>query len=142
MLPDRHCVNLVSSGMLILRPDRGWEKNADGGAAEGAPGAGAACGGRPTLPSSARCRDAHALPDDPAGGRWQARPTDRLDDTARTALVTGTAGPCGPRSVRSSTRASYAGPIVYIASTGHVVHSPRGGRRRAIANAHPREVGR
>src|SRR5262249_50928440 len=83
MLPDRHCVKLVSSGMLILRPDRGWEENADGGAAEGAPGAGAACGGRPTLPSSARCRDAHALPDDPAGGRWQARPTDRLDDTTQ-----------------------------------------------------------
>src|SRR6516162_1768123 len=80
MLPDRDCVKLVSSGMLLLRPDRGSERKTDGGAVEGAVGRGAARGGRPTLPSGSGCRDAHALPDGPAGGRWQAGPADRLDD--------------------------------------------------------------
>src|SRR5437899_13072817 len=45
MLPIRDCVTVVGSGMLVPRPDGGWETSMRGVAADGAVERAAACPG-------------------------------------------------------------------------------------------------
>src|ERR1051326_2873945 len=94
MLPNRDCVNAMASGMVVSRPDTGWETTADGSSAEGCIDGRAACADRATVSRGARRGDAHAVSDDSARGRRQARATDRLDDAAQRGHGT----PC-PRSI-------------------------------------------
>src|ERR1700674_4650902 len=83
MLPSNLWRRLKDAGMLVFRPDRGWETKTDGSSTARAFEPGTTCRGRAVLFCGARSRDAHPVPDGSAGGRREGHGPNRLAGAAQ-----------------------------------------------------------
>src|SRR5438067_6252789 len=119
MLPSNLWPRLKDSGMLVFRPDRGWETKTDGSSTARTFGPGTTCRGRAVLLCGARSRDAHPVPDDIDGRRWQAGSADRLAGAAqrgnRAARAAALSPAWGGRRPASATAGSADGGADHLA---------------------------
>src|ERR1041385_231965 len=105
MLPPNSVVVWRISGIVVVRPDRGWENAVDDRYVAVAVGPRNARGRGRALRADAQCHRAHQLPDGLAGGRRTDDHRDQLAGAARTRA--GTEDPA-PLSKRGSGRAGAA----------------------------------
>src|SRR5919202_4990645 len=84
MLPENWVTVRMGSGIVVVRPDRGREDDADDRTAAVAVGSSDTRGSGGALRGHAGCDRADQLPDRAAGGRRTARAGNRLAGPART----------------------------------------------------------